>query len=444
MPDIRIVDADQNNSLGIAAAGIHRGIRANALKIVQVNVSGDIVNPGGAGGSGGDGAINDGADSALKATVKNYANAKPLAVVLVNVSGDAYNSSGGGAASNINIDQVGGNATSVNAGNADNGTLRIVIATDQTAFPVTATFTPPVTGVQIVGGGVNRVSISGDVLSVRQSGAWATAVTGDVSTTPKVGNVWPVQQSGAWAVAGTGDFSTTPKAGNTWPVREQGIVGVQIVGGGSGISGDAGVVARPGSYADPRGPIGVQVVGYSGTTATQGVSGDVSVKPATTIPGSFHPVSGDTGIRDGADPTVKATVRDYTNSNPLAVVQTNTSGDPMGEPTVPLIQTVCGRLANQGSNSIVAAVTGKRIKVTGYELQGDGDNARGYFSSGASGAGLSVEWELASREGVVRDASGGRDRGFLFATTAGAALSFEATSSRGMKYSVSYQVEDAN
>jgi hypothetical protein len=84
------------------------------------------------------------------------------------------------------------------------------------------------------------------------------------------------------------------------------------------------------------------------------------------------------------------------------------------------------------------------VKVTGYELQGDGDNARGYFASGASGGGLTTEWELASREGMVRQVDGGRGRGFLFATSPGTALSFESSSDRAMKYAVTYHVEDAS
>lgn len=47
------------------------------------------------GGGASDGAIVDGADSGIKATVKDYANSNPLVVVLSDTSGDPYVASGG-------------------------------------------------------------------------------------------------------------------------------------------------------------------------------------------------------------------------------------------------------------------------------------------------------------------------------------------------------------
>ena len=52
--DIRIVNDGQNQAGGITAANVRALERANALVMVQVNASGDIVNPGG-GSSGGGG-----------------------------------------------------------------------------------------------------------------------------------------------------------------------------------------------------------------------------------------------------------------------------------------------------------------------------------------------------------------------------------------------------
>ena len=212
---------------------------------------------------------------------------------------------------------------------------------------------------------------------------------------------------------------------------------------------EPGLVTRPiisqTVNIQPLGPIGVQVVGYN--VGQIGVSGDVSTTPKA---GSTWPVqtlnegTGDGRIVDGANAAIKATVRDYANSNPLAVALTNASGDVFNtQKEPPKYQTAAGRVANQGSNSIVTAVTGKMIKVVGYELQGDGDNARAFFASAASGSRLTAEWERASREGVVRSAGGG-ERAFLFATSTAAALSLECSSARGIKYSVTYHVEDAN
>ena len=88
--DVSIVFGDQNQARIVRSTLENpSGGWRKPLHVLLTNISGDAVNPGG--GGGGDGAINDGVDSNLKATVKDYAGANPLTVVLVNVSGDAYN-----------------------------------------------------------------------------------------------------------------------------------------------------------------------------------------------------------------------------------------------------------------------------------------------------------------------------------------------------------------
>lgn len=237
------------------------------------------------------------------ATVERIGKRNPLHVMLVNISGDPYGISSGGAASNVNINQVGGATAAVNVGNADNGTLRVVVASDQPAIAVTGSFSavtspPPVTGVQIVGGSVGgRVSISGDVLAVSQSGLWQVqvglitagiAITGDVllrggnAVAVKVDGsavTQPVSFPGGISIGAvtapigiTGDVSTLPKAGQVWPVREQGVIGVQVVGGASSrvsISGDVLAVSQSGAWNVQVGSI----------TASVGITGDVSTTP---------------------------------------------------------------------------------------------------------------------------------------------------------------------
>ncbi len=512
MPDVRIVQGDQNNG-PIIAANVRALPRANVQLVALVNPSGDISWPIGSSGAGGDGAIVDGANAAIKATVEQYLRSNPLAVVLKNASGDSYNANevsvvvppvtvdkwnltptqdsvhvDGGltgvtgdvttlpkpgstwpvsiAASvpvsfsgQIGVQIVGG---SVGAQVAPSGDfpMRIAAATvplgisgdvstkpaaGQT-WPVSLAGTLPVAeqtkigvhvsagqtgvtgdvvirqgsplstaitgdvllrgtspvsqqgvvGVQIVGGGTNRVSISGDQLTVNQNGAWATAVTGDVSTLPKAGQTWPVReqgiigvqivgggtnrvsisgdqlsviQDGAWATAitgdvllrgtvltreqgkigahvaagqigVTGDVSTAPAAGQTWPVsvagvintREQNKIGTHVASGVVGISGDVSTTPAanqtwPVSIAGilntrEQGKIGVHVA-----AGIIGVTGDVSIKPGSTPAGVYHPVSGDMSISDGANKTIKSTVKQYTRSNPVAVVLVNASGD---------------------------------------------------------------------------------------------------------------------
>lgn len=87
--DVRIVGGGQNNG-PVTAASVRALTRANAIAVCLVNISGDVYNAGGGSSGGGDGAILDGANSAIKATVKQLPNASPLGVVLLNASGDIY------------------------------------------------------------------------------------------------------------------------------------------------------------------------------------------------------------------------------------------------------------------------------------------------------------------------------------------------------------------
>lgn len=561
----------------------------------------------------GDQAIVDGANVAIRATVKQYTRSNPIAVVLVNVSGDAYNSGGGGgAASNVNVNQINGQTPDMNAGNAGAGTLRVVLASDQPIVTVSATITPsptPVTGVQVVGGSVGgRVSISGDTLAVFQSGAYATAVTGDVllranpntiigqlagtlgvnivggsvggrvsisgdslgvvqlgawgtaitgdvllrsnigteignvriptvlgvqivgggtnrvsisgdtlavsqqggfavavtgdvllrtNQGTEIGNVripttigvqvigggvnrvsisgdtLAVTQSGLWnqsigiitaPVGITGDVSTIPKSGQVWPVREQAILGVQLVGASNGmdrigISGDA-PVSQKGGWAvsitgdvllrpNPAtvigqlgGTVGVNVIGGS-IGAQISASGDLGVKPQTGL--TKFPVSGDARTIDGADPTIKATVRSYTRANPQSVSLTNASGDDYSPtPKEPICTTIPFRITSAGTTTIAGPYNGRVIKVTAFSLQGESDNVgttQCRFGSGASGSGLTHDWNFNAREGTIQAVSqiGG---GYIFKTLLNQALVLE-NSGANVRGSVTFQTGDS-
>lgn len=68
---------------------------SNSLDRVQINNSGEILTNASLTGSGGDGAILDGASSLIKATVLDYTNSNPLAVRLTDTNGD-YIAAGAG------------------------------------------------------------------------------------------------------------------------------------------------------------------------------------------------------------------------------------------------------------------------------------------------------------------------------------------------------------
>ena len=108
---------------------------------------------------------------------------------------------------------------------------------------------------------------------------------------------------------------------------------------------------------------------------------------------------------------------------------------------MPNLATVSGRITTPGSNAIIANPSGSRIKVVSYDLQSEGDCARGYFASGPSGSQLTPQWELGNREGVCKqipEANGA----YVFAANLGDTLSFESSSTIPMKYSVTYHSDD--
>lgn len=159
--DIRVVNDGQNQAGGVTAAHVRGLTRANALIVAQVNISGDIVNPGG-GGAGGDGAINDGADSSIKATVLTTSTARPVSTdnpLLVQFADDATR---------------------------DIGRLGSTV------------------GVQIVGGsGGGTFGVSGDV-AVKQSGSWSIAGSGDMAIVDGVtrGTKATVYSAGSLRISG--------------------------------------------------------------------------------------------------------------------------------------------------------------------------------------------------------------------------------------------------
>lgn len=97
----------------------------------------------------------------------------------------------------------------------------------------------------------------------------------------------------------------------------------------------------------------------SGTDKIQIVGEDNPLPVNATVSGA-----GDGSIVDGAAPTIKATVKDYVNSNPLTVVLTDVNGDPYvasGAVTVPpatATRSIVGDSAT--AVSLIAANSGRK------------------------------------------------------------------------------------
>lgn len=120
-----------------------------------------VANPDGttiSGGSGGgDGAIVDGSNSAIKATVKDLTNSNPVTVAIVDTSGDQISSFGGG--------------TQYTEGDTDSsitGTAMLMEGATNTLLPVQGTVAD---GILVNLGSNNDVAVTGTV-AVTQSGTW--------------------------------------------------------------------------------------------------------------------------------------------------------------------------------------------------------------------------------------------------------------------------------
>jgi hypothetical protein len=281
----------------------------------------------------------------------------------------------------------------------------ILLRKNDTNTPIGTLSTP--IGVQVVGGSIgSQVSFSGDtVTNVNQRGAWSTAISGDIS----------LQQSSNRIIG-----------------RIESPVGVQIVGtsvGTFGISGDVSLQQSSNRIIGRiEGPLGVQVVGSS--VATVGISGDPLVRPHGTLSVS---ISGDSGVT--------ATIRDYANSNPLAVTLTNASGDVFDPLSRRNLETKSGNYTTTGSRVVAQVTAPNRLYVTAYDFQAQSDFAYVNFASGASGSALTPQWILGAREGVAKAVSPA-GYGYMFRTDPGVGISLE-NNGNSVRWSVSYYTGDA-
>lgn len=98
-------------------------------------------------------------------------------------------------------------------------------------------------------------------------------------------------------------------------------------------------------------------------------------------------------------------------------------------------------VALTATGTVVAAVTGKRIKVYRYAIQSRNDTMTVRFRDGGAGSAIGMEWLLNTREGV---SSGAVDPpNFLFATTAGNSLDAIVSGTGTVWVEVQYFDDDA-
>jgi hypothetical protein len=204
------------------------------------------------------------------------------------------------------------------------GGLTVVAASVQGQVPVTQAGSP--------------WGVSGTVGVTQTTSPWATrpGSTGDPqgSVVGSVGasqlGTWTVQQGGApWtvtaSVTGTAVVSVAGIAAVVGSVHAvvAGSVHATVVGSvAATVQGNVGVTQAGSLFVGVTGPTGLPA-----TVSSYG--GDGNLLRVDVVRGSAGG-GGDGSLLDGADTSIKATVRSYANANPLAVVQVDANGDPLG------------------------------------------------------------------------------------------------------------------
>jgi hypothetical protein len=202
------------------------------------------------GSGGGDTVIVDGVDNTIKATVEDYTNSNPLTVVLVDTNGDPYVASGGGPGSDVNLTGINTVTPSVGNGTSDTGTLRVAIASNNTAFAVT---TGGLTDTQLR---ATPVPVSGTVTTggLTDTQLRASAVPVSLTSTTVTGNVTVVQGTGTnlHTVVDSGHViidsgSTTAVTGNVTVVQGTATsLNAAVVGTGTAGTAAGGVLTVQG------------------------------------------------------------------------------------------------------------------------------------------------------------------------------------------------------
>jgi len=104
------------------------------------------------------------------------------------------------------------------------------------------------------------------------------------------------------------------------------------------------------------------------------------------------------------------------------------------ENNVPIpVKTAFAVVSSNGDNDLVAAVAAKKIRVLGYQMQGQGTVSANFQGNDVTQ--LSMVWQFQAREGVVVNCATG---GFLFETAAGVKLGIFLSTNVAVAVQVQY------
>lgn len=269
-----------------------------------------------------------------------------------------------------NLTKIAGTAIQVNAGNTDAGTQRVILATNQSAIPVTGTFwqaTQPVSlaSLPTLPAGTNNIG-DVDVISlpalpagantigaVNQAGTWITRITDGANTAS-------VKAASTAAAATDPALVVAISPNNTVPVS---LTTLPTLAAGTNNIGDVDVVSLPGTVAADITAIktatelfdnainihdavattsGVQISGFASTTAPTAVVAGDSTRIWTTLNGAVNIADGGASISidDGGNSiTVDGTVAvsgSVAVTGPLTDTQLRATALPISAASLPL------------------------------------------------------------------------------------------------------------
>lgn len=312
------------------------------------------------GAASGDGAILDGVSSAIRATVFDFANSNPLAVNLRDINGDPASVGGGTQYTEDAVapaDPV-GTAQALVRQDTPAGLVSAdgdIVIQRATNFGAAYTQIVSSTGafIDTFGGGTqyteddaSATNPIGTQVIARRRDALISETTADgdvtaVNSTAK-GELY-VKHVDSIPVIGTitANQGTPNSVANSWPVQITDGVDSALVAAGALLVNNSGVIQPVmATDLDIRNLVfATDKVDASGTTlgANSGVDiGDVTINNAAGASavniqdgGNSITVDGTTdgAIVDGVSSAIRATVFDFTNSNPLGVTLRDTNGD---------------------------------------------------------------------------------------------------------------------